>query len=351
MTTQSNAAAEATVPLPPEARLMNILGGSFPAQAVYVAAKLGIADLLIDQPLPVAELARRTGTHEQALYRTLRCLASLGVFKEKPEKIFELTPEAELLIADQPGSMKDAAIFMGEPWHWSVYSELLYSVKTGKVAWERVHGKEVFSYLQEHPAEYEVFNRAMTSFSTNTLPALVEAYDFAGVRKLADIAGGHGMLLTGFLKANPGLEGLLFDLPQVIEGAAAVLEKEGVADRVELKTGDFFEAVPNGADAYMMKFIIHDWDDERALKILRNIHKVLPVGGRLLIIEMVVPEGNEPHFSKIQDLEMLVSPGGAERTHGEYGDLLNRAGFELQRIIPTKTPLSIVESFKNEDAK
>ena len=260
--------------------------------------------------------------------------------------MFELTPTAELLVSDHPGSMRDAAIFMGEPWHWSVYGEMLHSVTTGKVAWERVHGKEVFPYFQEHPEEYEIFNRAMTSFSTNVLPAIVEAYDFSGVKKLADIAGGHGMLLAGFLKANPELEGLLFDLPQVIEGAPVLLEKEGVADRVELKTGNFFESVPAGADAYMMKFIIHDWDDDRALKILRNIHLVLPSDGRLLLVEMVVPPGNESHFSKIQDLEMLVSPGGVERTPDEYRDLLAGAGFELSRIIPTKSPLSIVEAFK-----
>jgi SAM-dependent methyltransferase len=351
MTRQSNAAAEATMPVPPEAQLMQILGGCYQSQAVYVAAKLGIADLLKDQPVPVAELARKTGADERSLYRVLRCLASLGIFRETDPKVFELTPEAELLASDHPGSMRDAAIFLGEPWHWTVYGEMLHSVRTGKVAWERVHGKEVFPYLQDHPEEYEIFNRAMTSFSTNTLPAIVEAYEFTGVKKLADIAGGHGMLLSGFLKANPRLEGLLFDLPQVIEGAPALLEREGVADRVELRTGDFFESVPSGADAYMMKFIIHDWDDDRALKILRNIHKVLPPHGRLLLVEMVVPAGNEPHFSKLQDLEMLMSPGGAERTPDEYRDLLARAGFELRTIIRTKSPLSIVEAFKSEASR
>jgi len=347
MTTQSSAAAEAAIPMPPEAQLMQIVAGCFPSQAVYVVAKLGIADLLKGEPLPVAELARKTGTHEQSLNRVLRCLASLGIFRETESREFELTPTAELLLSDHPGSMRDAAVFMGEPWHWSVYSDMLYSVTTGKVAWEHVHGKEVFPYFQEHPEEYEIFNRAMTSLSTNVLPAIVEAYDFAGVKKLADIAGGHGMLLAGFLKTNPALHGLLFDLPQVIEGAPELLEKEGVADRVELKTGDFFESVLGGADAYMMKFIIHDWDDDRALKILRNIHQALPSDGRLLLVEMVVPAGNEPHFSKIQDLEMLVSPGGVERTPDEFRDLLTGAGFELRRIIPTKSPLSIVEAFKS----
>jgi len=345
MDTQTSGTQQATEKLEPVAQLMQIVGGCFSSQAASVAAKLGIADLLKDGALTVAELAKKTNTHERSLYRVLRSLASIGIFTETDAKLFSLTPAAELLLSDHPGSMRDAVIFMGESWHWSVYGEMSYSVKTGKVAWERVHGLEVFPYFQQHPEEYEIFNRAMTSFSTNALPAIVEAYDFGGVKTLVDIAGGHGMLLAGFLKANPQLKGMLFDLPQVIESAPALLAKEGVADRVELKSGDFFESVPEGAGAYMMKFIIHDWDDERALKILQNIHRAAAAGARLLLVEMVVPVGNEPHFSKIQDLEMLVSPGGVERTEEEYRELLAQAGFELRRIIPTKSPLSIVEAF------
>lgn len=346
MTIQSESATAANAQTPPEALLMQLAAGCYLTQAVYVAAKLRVADLLRDKPLTITELARNTNSHERALYRLLRALASVGVFAETETKIFALTPSAELLRSDVPGSMRDAAIFMGEPWHWAVYGQMLYSVETGKVAWERVHGQEVFPYFQQHPEECEIFNRAMTSLSNNALPGIVEAYDFSGVKKLADIAGGHGTLLAGFLGANPELQGLLFDLPQVIEGAPALLEKEGVAQRVELVAGDFFESVPEGADAYLMKFIIHDWDDERAIKILKNINRAMPAHGRLLLVEMVVPEGNEAHFSKLQDLEMLVSPGGIERTGQEYRELLAGAGFELTRIVPTKTPLSIIEAYK-----
>lgn len=350
MDTQSSGTQPASEKLDPVAHLMQITVGCLPSQAAYVAAKLGIADLLKDGARPVAELAKKTNTHERSLYRVLRALASVGIFTETDLKAFDLTPPAKLLLTDHPGSLRDLVIFMGEKWHWSVYGEMLYSVQTGKVAWEKVHGLEVFPYFQQHAEEYEIFNRAMTSLSASALPALVEGYDFSGVKTLVDIAGGHGTLLAGFLKANPQLKGVLFDLPQVIEGAPALLKEEGVADRVKLESGDFFAGVTKGADAYMMKFIIHDWDDERALKILKNIHRDSASIARLLLFEMVVPRGNEPHFGKIQDLEMLVSPGGIERTEKEYRDLLSQAGFELRRVIPTKSPLSIVEAFRQPSA-
>lgn len=347
MSTQHNtAAAAAAQAMPPEAILAQMVMGSFIAQAVSVAAKLGIADLLKEKPMHVSDLARETETHERSLYRLLRTLASVGVFEETDPKVFGLTPLAEPLRADAQGSMRDAAIFMGEDWHWRVYGEMLYSVQTGKPAWGRVHGDEVFEYFGKNPEQAEIFNRAMTNLSLSAVPAVVEAYDFSGINTLADVAGGHGLLLAGVLKANPELKGLLFDLPSVLEGAPALLEKEGVANRIELARGNFFESVTAGADAYMMKHIIHDWDDERCVQILRNIHKAMNDRGKLLIIEMVVPAGNEPHFGKIQDMEMLVSPGGIERTEEEYRGLLSQAGFKLTRIVPTRSPLSIVEGVK-----
>jgi hypothetical protein len=346
MTGNENAAAPATQPqLPPEAVLGQITMGCFLTQAVYVAAKLGIADLLKDKPVHVSELAKQTETHERSLYRVLRALASVGIFAETDPKVFALTPIAEPLITDRPASMRDLVIFMGEKWHWSVYGEMLYSVQTGKVAWEKVHGQEVFPYFQQNPEEYEIFNRAMTSFSHLAAP-VAEAYDTAEAETLVDIAGGHGALLSAFLKANPNLKGVLFDLPEVVAGAPALLEKVGVADRVETVSGDFFQAVPAGADVYMMKHIIHDWDDARAVKILSNIAGAMKPEGKVLIIEHVVPPGNTPDMSKMMDLEMLVSPGGVERTAEEYAEILAAAGLRLNRIIPTKSPLSIVEAVK-----
>jgi hypothetical protein len=356
MSNQSSAAATTAAaananaqPVPPEAFLTQMAFGAMMTQALYVAAKLGIADLLAAKPQTISELAAATNTHERALYRVLRSLASAGIFEETDPKVFSMTPLSEPLRSDAPGSIRNGAIFMGEEWHWRVWGNMLYSVQTGKPAWGHVHGAEVFDYFAVNPQQAEIFNRAMTDMSVVTAPAVVEAYDFSGIGTLADIAGGHGFLLSQVLKANPGIKGILFDVAPVIEGAGALLEKEGVADRVEKNSGDFFAAVPKGADAYMMKHIIHDWDDERSTKILRNINAAMNPDGKVLIIEVVVPEGNEPHYSKLLDLEMLASPGGAERTAEEYRELLAAAGFRLTRIVPTSSPFSIIEAVRERN--
>jgi len=218
-------------------------------------------------------------------------------------------------------------------------------VRTGQPAWGRTHGAEVFDYFAANPAQAEIFNGAMTDMSVAVAPAVVEAYDFTGTGTLADIAGGHGYLLAQILKANPALSGILFDTPPVVEGAAALLAREGVSGRVERVAGDFFASVPR-ADAYIMKHIIHDWDDERAALILKNINAAMGPDGKVLIVETVVPEGNEPHYSKLLDLEMLTSPGGVERTAEEYAALLAEAGLRLTRVIPTSSPFSIVEAVR-----
>jgi O-methyltransferase domain len=326
---------------PPDVVLTQMLAAPLVTQALRVVAELGIADLLAHGARSVDELAAASGAHAPSLYRFMRALASCGVFAEtKDERVFELTPMAELLRADVEGSLRDVAIFMGADWHWQVWGDAMYSARTGKVAWEHVHGKEVFPYFAEHAGAARVFDDAMTSFSKMVAKAVVAAYDFSSVGKLADIAGGHGSLLAAILRANPQL--------QVIEGAHGQLEKEGVSARCELASGDFFESVPPGADAYLMKHIIHDWDDARALSILRNCHRAMPETGKLLLVEMVVPPGNEPHFGKIQDIEMMLSPGGLERTAEEFRALFAAAGFELTRIIPTASPMSVIEGVKTK---
>jgi hypothetical protein len=276
----------------------------------------------------------------------LRSLAAHGVFRETGERVFELTPLAEPLRSDAPNSVRSGAVFMGASWHWNVYGEMPYSVETGKSAWARANGEEVFAYFQTHPEHGEIFNRAMTDMSASAASAVVAAYDFSGVETLVDVAGGHGYLLAAVLEANPRARGVLFDLPHVLSGAAATLERAGVTGRVELAPGDFFRSVPAGADAYMMKHIIHDWDDGRAVAILSNVAGAMREGGRVLLIETVIPEGNEPHFGKLMDLEMLVSPGGVERTEREYRELLAAAGLRLSRVIPTQSYLSVVEAVK-----
>ena len=330
---------------PPEAVLTQMAFGALLTQALYVAAKLGVADLLAAGPRPVSELAEATETHERSLYRVLRSLAGVGVFRETGGRVFALTPLAEPLRTDAPGSMRNGLIFMGEQWHFQVWADMMHSVRTGRPAWGHTHGAEVFEYLAANPGHAEIFNGAMTDMSAVTAPAVVEAYDFSGFRTLADVAGGHGYLLSQILKANPGLAGVLFDVPQVIEGAGPLLEREGVAARVERVAGDFFAAVPR-ADAYVLKHIIHDWDDERAAAILRNVNAAMGPQARVLIVETVVPEGNEPHYSKLLDLEMLASPGGIERTADEYAALLAAAGLRLSRIVPTRSPFSIVEAVR-----
>jgi hypothetical protein len=335
-------------PPPPQAALTQMLSAPLITQALRVVAQLGVADLLADGPRSIDELAAETKTHAPSLYRFMRALASCGVFTETGERVFELTPMAELLRADVEGSLRDLAIFMGADWHWSVWGDAIYSAKTGKVAWEHVHGKEVFPYFAEHPDAAQIFDNAMTSLSKMVSKAVVKAYDFSSIGKLADIAGGHGSLLVEILRANPHLKGLLFDVPQVIAGAPAHLEAGQVAQRCELASGDFFASVPAGADAYLMKHIIHDWDDERALTILKNCHRAMPETGKLLLVEMVIPVGNEPHFGKIQDLEMLLSPGGRERTAAEYRQLFAEANFELTRIVPTESPMSVIEGVKTK---
>jgi len=343
-----NIAATKTIqpPPPPAAFLTELAFGMKMTQALYVAAKLGIADLLASEPRSISQLAAATSSSERSLYRVLRSLAAVGIFRETDPRVFELTPYADALRSDTPNSFRNGAIFMGEEWLWKVMGQMLYSVKTGKPAWAHVHGSEAFAYLAENPDHFEIFNRAMTDMSVAAAPSIVEAYDFSEFATIVDIAGGHGYLLAQILKATPNLRGLLFDVEPVITGAKALLEREGVSERAELIAGNFFESVPAVADAYIMKHIIHDWDDEQSIKILRNITAAMPARAKLLIVEMVVPEGNEPHMSKLMDLSMLVLPGGVERTEAEYHALLAEAGLRLDRIIPTESFLSILEVVK-----
>jgi hypothetical protein len=323
---------------------MPILIGGLPSQAVYVAAQLGIADLLEDGPKGTEWLANEAGADPSALYRILRALASMGIFEERAGRVFQLTPMANLLRSGVDGSLRDLAVFMGADWHWQVWGKALYSARTGNSAWRTVHGQDVFDYFSTNQEPARIFNNAMTSLSTTVTKGVLEAYDFASIETLVDVAGGHGRFLTGILQANPGLRGILFDLPKVIAGAKEMVEQAGVASRCELSSGDFFIAVPANADGYIMKSIIHDWDDDRALRILKNISSAMRADARVLLVEAVITEGNERDFGKLLDLEMLVSPGGKERTAAEYKALLADAGLRMTGIIPTRSPYSVIEA-------
>lgn len=310
------------------------------AQALHVAAELGIADLLHEGSRSTEDLAQATGTDADALYRVLRFLASEGVFREEAPRRFAQTELSDALRADAPASPRDfIRMVNAEP--YAAWAELLYSVRTGKPAFDTVFGASRFEWLAEHPEQAALFQRAMIALSLGANVEVAEAYDFSACKRVVDVGGGHGQLLSAIVTRNPHLSGVLQDLPAGIAAA-----REGVGGplpRCELVAGDFFESVPAGGDAYIMKKVIHDWDDARAAKILDNCRRAMATGGKVLVAETIVPTGNERHPIKVMDLNMLVVTGGLERTQEHYERLLARAGLRLARVIATRSPLSILE--------
>lgn len=326
-------------------RLTQLISGYWASQAVYAAAQLGIADLLKDGPLPIEQLAAATNTKPDMLYRVLRALASTGVFAESTPGTFQLTPAAELLRSDVDGSQRALALMMGEE-HYEVWGRLTEVLRTGENAFEKVCGAPIFEFLGRHPDKGRIFDAAMTGIHGRETLAVLNAYDFSGIRRLVDVGGGNGSKLSAILKRHPSLRGVLFDLPQVVDRAEPALREAGVADRCAVERGNFFTAVPAGADAYLLRHIIHDWTDEQSLTILRNIHRAMTDDGRLLLVESVIPPGNEPFAAKFLDLTMMLIPGGKERTEAEYRKLYDQAGFQLTRIVPTTTEISVIEGRK-----
>ena len=328
--------------LSPQEHVVRLASGYWHTQAIYVAAKLGVADLLKDGPKTADELAPATGTHPRALYRLLRALASLGVFAEDDRSRFALTPMAECLRSDAPGSVRSLAILRGE-WQYEAWGRLLHSVRTGECAFESLYGAPLFDYLAAHPEKGKLFDEAMTGVHGRETAAMLDTYDFGGIGTLADVGGGNGEVIASVLKRYPAMRGILFDRPAVVERSKANLQAAGVADRCAVAAGDFFTSVPSGADAYLLRHIIHDWDDDKSAAILRNCRAAMGTGGRLLVVEGIVPPGNEPSVSKFFDLAMMVLPGGMERTADEYRHLFASAGFALKRIVPTATWVSVIE--------
>lgn len=327
-------------------RLIQLATGLIFTAALQPIVRLKIADLLADGPLPASELAARSATNEDALYRVMRLLASVGVFAELPGKMFALTPMSQLMRAGAPGSLRDMIIWISNPFHLHVLSEMGHSVRTGQPAVEKVCGKPAFEAIFGDPEVAYDFNMAMTCFSQRIAPAVLEVYDFSGIGTLMDVAGGHGAILCEILSRYPKMKGILFDMPNVIEEANCHICSLKMDQRCDTITGDFFEQIPAGADAYYMQHIIHDWNDERALKILANCRCALEgrTDGRLLIVDSVVPETSDPHPSKWLDLEMLLMPGGRERTRAEWDALFAKAGFKITRILPMKAAESLIEA-------
>jgi len=330
----------------PQAQIMQLGIGYMQAACLYVTAKLRIADLLAAGPTPVSELARQTNVKEGPLYRVMRAISSAGVFREVAPHTFANTPLSETLRADVPGSALPTVLFLCDPLHLRTFAELLHSVETGGTAFKKITGMEPFDFFRQNDEENRAFNAAMTSISAHSVPPAIEAYDFGESGTLADIGGGHGILLAMILQKHRGLRGIVFDLPHVVEGAKPRIESLGLAPRCEVVGGDFFEAVP-AADSYVMKSIIHDWDEPRALTILKNCAKAMRgPKGRVILIEQVIPEGNEPSLAKWIDMEMLAMAGGRERTEAEYADLFAKAGLRLARVVHAPSPFSVIEAAK-----
>jgi O-methyltransferase domain/Dimerisation domain len=321
--------------------LMHMVAGFWMSRAICLAAKLGLADLVKDGPKSSAELAQATSTHAPSLYRLLRMLASVGIFAEDDKANFSITPLAECII-DAPGSQRAAAMMFGEV-HYRCWGELEYSVRTGKTAFEHIHGEPIFEFLSKNPDQAKIFDGAMAGVHAPEARAMVDAYDFSDVGTLVELGGGNGSAMTVILKRHPSLRAILYDLPGVIGRSKDNIAKAGLADRCQTIGGSFFDAVPPGGDAYLMRHVIHDWNDEQAVTILRNCRKGLAAGARLLVVENVVPAGNEPSFTKQLDVNMMVVLGGKERTEVEYRALYEAAGFRLTRVVPTAMNISVVE--------
>jgi SAM-dependent methyltransferase len=330
--------------VPPAAAMMGLITGYWVSQAVGVVALLGVADQLGEGPRGSDDLARAVGANPQALYRVLRLLASLGVFAEVAPDSFALTPLSETLRSDAPGSVRNFAITETAPGHWLPWGRLHESVLSGRPMAREALGMELFDWYAQNPEEAGFFNAAMGNLSALAASELVRVYDFSAVRTVADIGGAHGVLLAAVLRANPAARGILFDLPHVIATAVGAVAEEELSQRCELVSGDFFEAVPDGADLHLLKQIVHDWDDERATRLLQNCHRALDPAGKLLLVEMVIPPENRPSPAQAMDLNMLVLLGGRERTEEEYQRLFQAAGFRLERIIPTHSPFSVIEA-------
>jgi hypothetical protein len=329
--------------LPPPLQLVDMASTFMVTRALMVAAELGVFDLMADGPRPVEELAAATGSQAPSLRRLLRLLAAGGALTEVEPGSFGTTELGACLASDHPVSMRSLFRMINGPLLGFAIDGVDHTVRTGERAEEKVLGMALFEFLAKHPEQGALFDAAMTDFGRQFTGAVMAAYDFSGIRRLVDVGGGHGFFLTCVLLANPAMTGMVFDQPHVIEGARVAFAQAGLSDRAEVMAGDFFEAIPPGADAYSFKWIIHDWPEDQALAILRNTRAAIPAEGKLLLLECVLPEGDEPHFGKVLDV-FLMPIGGIERTEAEYADLLDRAGFRLTRVVPTLSPMSVVEA-------
>jgi len=328
----------------PREAMLQVINAGFVSQCVYVAAKLGVADFLSDGPKACEELAVETSVHAPSLYRVMRALAGVGIFCEDAQGRFALTPLSEALRSNAEASVRDWAILRGEDFVWRPWGAILESVRTGRPAFRHVFEKGPFEHLRDDEEAGRIFDRARRSISGRTFPAVAAGYDFSGIHTLLDVGGGSGGLLTAILKANPRMQGILADLPRVVARAKQELKAADLGGRCRCVETDMFESVPEGAGAVILASVIHDFDDERSIQILKNCRQAVRPGAKLLLVELMIAPPNEPHLSKLADIDMLVlTDGGRERSESEYGALYEAAGFRQTRVVATDSPWSVVE--------
>ncbi len=329
--------------LPPPAQLMNFILGRWISKPIFVAAELRIADLLANGPKSIEELANASQSHAPFLYRMMRALASVGVFSEREDKQFELTPMAEFL---KTGSLRSMALMFNSDWSDKAWGCFLDSVKTGDTAFNKAHGMSVSEWLEINPNAAEVFNEANAIKAAGSHRAIIDVYDFSDIKKLTDVGGGLGVLMVEILLANSSMNGIVADIPSVIQETRKMIHARGIEDRCQAIEIDFFKNIPSGSDAYLLSNILHDWPDEQCRTILKNCQQAMKSGSKLLVVEMVVPPGNAPSVAKLLDLEMMVITGGRERTEFEYKNLFESSGFKLSRIIPTRENVCLLEGIR-----
>ncbi len=329
--------------LPPQVQFMQFVTGKWISKPIYVAAKLGIADMLGDEPKSISELAKKTNSKEELLYRLMRVLASIGIFKEVYDKHFVITPMAECLRSE---AMRAVALLFNSDWNDKAWMYLLDSVKTGDIAFDKAHGMSIMDWFKNNPEAVDIFSKANAWKAVNSHRAIVDVYDFTGITTITDVGGGIGALMTEILASNFSVEGIIAELPQVIKEANNLIKEKGIEERCKTSECDFLKEIPYGSDAYLLSHILHDWSDEKCNVILNNCYKAMKPGSKLLIIEMIIPSGNDFSIAKLLDLEMLVLSGGKERTESEYKQLLEKSGLKLNRIISTKESICIIEGIK-----
>jgi hypothetical protein len=330
--------------IPANVAVLEIAQGAWLTQAIYAASKLGVFDALGKGPASSDDIASRVGSDPGATYRLMRALASNSILKRRRDGRFALTRLGEAMRSDAPGTMAPMVEFLAHPKHWEHWGQLLHAVQTGSTSAEKVRGMPFFEYLETDTDLADAFNDAMTGVSGMAIETLMAIYDFTDRRLIVDVGGGHGALLSAVLSQARDAHGVLFDLPSVVANAGPLLDRAGVAARSTVTGGSFFDSVPEGGDAYILKTIIHDWEEASALTILRNVRTAIAPDGKLLLMEMVLPDGAPSHPGMLLDLEMLVTVGGRERTAAEYAKLLAQAGFRQTSVLPTAGPMSIVEA-------